>query len=84
MHGQFIVFERGQNGPLDSRAAGQMLPAGANVLVAVDGDKEVWFAAPEWPYWDQRRAADWQDAAVRPDETLGEYVAQIKRDGIYD
>ena len=80
---RFIVFENGQNGPLHNRSAGQMLPAGANVLYvsghSVDGtENETWLASPSWPYWEQRNAEQWKDAAVQPGDTLGAYVAQCK------
>ena len=84
MH-RFIVFENGQNGPLDNRDAGQMLPAGANVLYVQGTDEtgkenETWLASPCWPYWQQRdmREEKWQNAAIKPGETLGAYVAQCK------
>ena len=83
MEGCFVVFEWGQNGPLESRAAGQMLPAGANVLY-VSGltesgaPSETWLTHPDWPFWDQHNPADWGDAAVKPGETLGQFVQAVK------
>ena len=82
---RFIVFEDGQNGPLGNREAGERLPAGANVLYVKGTDEtgkesEVWLASPCWPYWKQRDISDtkWQNAAIKPGETLGAYVAQCK------
>jgi hypothetical protein len=70
MSGQFIVFERGQNGPLESRAAGLILPAGANILYVAGCDRaghetEAWLASPEWPYREG-------------EATLGQFVVEVK------